>query len=126
MRLEIESVDIKDIQAASKTYAEDGVLFINIKELEELILRDPRIKSVDINLVYPGDNIRVLNLLDVIQPRCKIDQADADFPGFIGKDADCRKGTYDDPYEELQFSSPIPARTEKRTDFLIWPAPLLK
>jgi sarcosine reductase len=85
MRLEIESVDIKDIRAATKTYASNGVLFIDIKELEELILRDPRIKSVDINLVYPGDNIRVLNLLDVIQPRCKIDQADADFPGFIGK-----------------------------------------
>lgn len=85
MRLDIESIDIKDIQAGSKTYGKDGVLYINLKELEELILRDPRIKSVDINLVYPGDKVRVLNILDVIQPRCKIDKVDADFPGFIGK-----------------------------------------
>jgi sarcosine reductase len=85
MRLEIESIDIKDIQAGSKTYGKDGVLYINLKELEELILRDPRIKSVEINLVYPGDKVRILNILDVIQPRCKIDKADADFPGFIGK-----------------------------------------
>jgi glycine reductase len=85
MRLEIESIDIKDIQAGSKTYGKDGVLYINLKELEELILRDPRIKSVDINLVYPGDKVRILNILDVIQPRCKIDKVDADFPGFIGK-----------------------------------------
>ena len=85
MRLEIESIDIKDIQAGSKTYGKDGVLYINLKELEELILRDPRIKSVEINLVYPGEKVRILNILDVIQPRCKIDKSDADFPGFIGK-----------------------------------------
>jgi glycine reductase len=85
MRLEIESIDIKDVKGGSKTYAKDGVLYINLKELEELILRDSRIKSVDINLVYPGENVRILNILDVIQPRCKIDKVDADFPGFIGK-----------------------------------------
>ena len=85
MRLEIESIDIRDIQEDSKTYAKDGVLYVNLKELEELILRDPRIKSVELNLVYPGDKVRILNISDVIQPRCKIDKADADFPGFIGK-----------------------------------------
>lgn len=85
MRLEIESIDIKDIRGASKTYAEGGVLCVNLKELKELILRDSRIKSVDVNLVHPGDNVRILNLLDVIQPRCKIDKVDADFPGFVGK-----------------------------------------
>jgi glycine reductase len=85
MRLEIESIDIKDVQADSKTFAKDGVLHVNLKELQDLLLKDPRIKSVEANLVYPGDNIRILNLLDVIQPRCKIDGVDADFPGFIGK-----------------------------------------
>lgn len=85
MRLEIESIDIKDIQSGSKTYGKGGVLYINLKELEELILRDPRIKSVEVNLVCPGDKVRILNILDVIQPRCKIDKTDADFPGFIGK-----------------------------------------
>ena len=85
MRLEIESIDIRDIQGDAKTYAKDGVLYVNLKELEELILRDPRIKSVELNLVYPGDKVRILNISDVIQPRCKIDKADADFPGFVGK-----------------------------------------
>jgi hypothetical protein len=85
MRLEIESIDIKDIQAVPRTCAKGGVLYVNVKELEELILRDPRIKSVDVNLVNPGEKVRILNILDVIQPRCKIDKVDADFPGFIGK-----------------------------------------
>jgi glycine reductase len=85
MRLEIESVDITDIQLASRTFTKGHVLYININELEELILQDSRIKSVAIDLVYPGDRVRIVNLLDVIQPRCKLDKVDADFPGFIGK-----------------------------------------
>jgi sarcosine reductase len=70
MRLEIESIDIRDIRLRSKTHAKDRVLHINLDELEELILRDGRIKSVDIQVVYPGDRVRIINLLDVVQPRC--------------------------------------------------------
>ncbi len=85
MRLEIESIDIRDIRLSPRTYAKDRVLHVNLAELEELILRDGRIKSVDIHVVYPGDRIRIINLLDVVQPRCKIDQFEADFPGFVGR-----------------------------------------
>ena len=85
MRLEIESIDIKDIQTGPKTSAKDGVLCINTKELEELILKDNRIESVDINLVRPGDRVRIVNLMDEVQPRCKIDRFEADFPGFVGR-----------------------------------------
>jgi len=85
MRLEIQSIDMKDLQPGPETCARDRVLYVNLKELEEIILRDGRIKSVDIHLVYPGDRVRIVNLLDVVQPRCKIDKVEADFPGFIGK-----------------------------------------
>jgi hypothetical protein len=85
MRLEVESIDIRDIRMGPKTYAEDRGLHINPKELEELLLKDGRIKSVDIDVVCPGDQVRIVNLLDVVQPRCKIDQFEADFPGFVGR-----------------------------------------
>jgi glycine reductase len=85
MRLEIESIDIKDIREGPETRAREGVLSINPKELEELILKDPRIRSVEIGLVKPGENVRILNICDVVQPRCKTDPEDADFPGFIGR-----------------------------------------
>ena len=85
MRLEIQSIDIQDVRPGAKTHAENHILYVHLKELEELILRDGRIKSVDINLVFPGDRVRVLNLMDVVQPRCKIDNAEANFPGFVGK-----------------------------------------
>lgn len=92
MRLEIESIEIEDIQTGSKTYAKDGILFVNVKELEALILKDSRIQSIEINIVYPGDNVRILNLMDVIQPRCKIDRQNADFPGIIGEMQTAGKG----------------------------------
>ncbi len=85
MRLEIQSIDIHDVQPGSKTYAKDRVLYVNLKELEEILLKDGRIKSVEIHLVYPGDKVRMVNLMDVVQPRCKIDKVEADFPGFIGR-----------------------------------------
>lgn len=40
MRLEIESIGIKDLETASKRMPR-GVLFVNKKKLEELILKDP-------------------------------------------------------------------------------------
>ena len=85
MRLEIQSIDMKDLQPGSKTCATDRILYVNLKELEEILLKDRRIKSVDINLVYPGKRVRIVNLMDVVQPRCKIDKVEADFPGFIGR-----------------------------------------
>jgi glycine reductase len=85
MRLEIQSIDIQDLQPGAKTYARDRVLYVNLRELQEIILKDSRIKSVDAHLVYPGDRVRIVNLMDVVQPRCKIDKVEADFPGFIGR-----------------------------------------
>lgn len=85
MRLEIQSIDIKDVQPGSKTYAEDRVLYVNLEELEKLLLEDSRLKAVDLELVHAGDRVRIVNLMDVVQPRCKIDKLNADFPGFVGK-----------------------------------------
>jgi glycine reductase len=85
MKLQIDSIDIKDMCIGPKTYVSDHILHINLQELEEIILRDRRIESVELDLVNPGDRVRIVNVVDVVQPRCKIDQEDADFPGWIGK-----------------------------------------
>lgn len=83
MRLEIDSYEIKDLKEGPKTCVENGVLYVNKKELEELILQDANIEKVDIQLVYPGDKTRILNVQDVIQPRAKVEGQD--FPGWLGK-----------------------------------------
>ena len=83
MRLELDSIKIKDIQESSATAIKDGVLYLNKKELEEELLKDEKIKSVDINIARPGDKTRIICIQDVMQPRC-IENGN-NFPGFVDK-----------------------------------------
>jgi hypothetical protein len=85
MKLEVESIDIRDIQEGPKTRISQGVLYVNRREMEEILRRDPRMKSVETNIVYPGDRTRLVNIVDIIQPRCKTASEDEDFPGWVGK-----------------------------------------
>jgi hypothetical protein len=85
MRLEIKSVKIENITPGKRTYLEQRTLYINLSDLEKILLEDNRIKSVAINIVHPGDHTRVVNLIDVIQPRCKLSPLLSDFPGWVGK-----------------------------------------
>ena len=83
MRLELDSIKIKDIQESSATSIKDGVLYLNKKELEEVLLKDAKIKSVDINIARPGDKTRIICVQDVMQPRCR--ENGNNFPGFVDK-----------------------------------------
>lgn len=83
MRLELDSIKIKDIQESSATAIKDGVLYLNKKELEEVLLKDEKIKSVDINIAHPGDKTRIICIQDVMQPRCR--ENGNNFPGFVDK-----------------------------------------
>ncbi len=83
MRLELDSIKIKDIQESSATAIKDGVLYLNKKELEEVLLKDEKIKSVDINIARPGDKTRIICIQDVMQPRCR--ENGNNFPGFVDK-----------------------------------------
>ncbi len=62
---------------------EGQTLYLDVGGLKRLLLQDGRLSEVDINLVNPGDRVRILNLMDVVQPRCKIGDGCSDFPGFI-------------------------------------------
>lgn len=82
MKLTLEYVDIKDIQFGVKTCVENGTLYINKEELTARILKDPKIKSVDIEIARPGENTRIVNLVDAVEPRAKMTN-EADFAGIL-------------------------------------------
>ena len=92
MKLQIESIDIKEVQIASKTEVRDNLLYLNPLEIETLVLKDPRIASVEIKVAHPGDPVRIVNIVDIIQPRCKIDRENEDFPGWLGRLAIAGRG----------------------------------
>jgi len=72
MRLELHKVKIQDVQFGDNTRIDDGVLYVNRKELQELLQADKRLGRVEIELARPGERCRVVQVADVIEPRSKI------------------------------------------------------
>ncbi|MFC1861365.1 glycine/sarcosine/betaine reductase component B subunit [Chloroflexota bacterium] len=93
MRLELDIHNIKDVKFSDKTIVSDGILYIDRQELQTMLQQDKRLEKVDIELAHPGENCRVLQISDVIEPRAKIGATDADFPGALGKQGTVGEGS---------------------------------
>ncbi|HUJ89512.1 MAG TPA: glycine/sarcosine/betaine reductase component B subunit [Syntrophorhabdales bacterium] len=93
MRLELNTLMIRDIHFADKTIVSDGVLRINRDELQKLLLEDPRFRRIDVELAHPGEKCRILQVVDVIEPRAKTSPGDEDFPGVVGGQVPVGRGS---------------------------------
>lgn len=85
MRLEIGKIFIKDIQFGPDTKVEKGVLYVNKEELLKEVSGDERIESIDFDIARPGEEVRIIPVKDVIEPRVKVEGKGGIFPGFINK-----------------------------------------
>lgn len=85
MRLEIGKIFIKDIQFGPDTKVEKGVLYVNKEELLKEVSGDERIESIDFDIARPGEEVRIIPVKDVIEPRVKVEGKGGIFPGFISK-----------------------------------------
>lgn len=85
MRLELGKIKITDVQFGPQTKVESGVLYVNVDELLKEVGGDERLKSINVDLVHPGDETRIIPVKDVIQPRVKVEGNGGIFPGFMSK-----------------------------------------
>lgn len=85
MRLEIGKIFIKDMQFGNETKVENGVLYINKEELLKEVGGDERVTSIDFDIVRPGEEVRIIPVKDVIEPRVKVEGKGGVLPGFISK-----------------------------------------
>ena len=85
MRLEIGNVLIKDVQFGQETKVEDGVLYVNKEDIINLCKEDEHIKSVDVEIARPGENVRITPVKDVVEPRVKVEGPGGVFPGILSK-----------------------------------------
>jgi sarcosine reductase len=92
MRLELQIIKIRDIQFGDKTKIDDGVLTINRSELQERLEGDRRIGKVDIELAHPGEECRILQVGDVIEPRFKLGSDPDNLLGPAGNHAATGEG----------------------------------
>ncbi len=85
MKLEMGYIEIKDVVLGSESKIENGVLTVDTKALEELILEDEHLQWVKFDVAKPGESVRITPVKDVIQPRVKVEGPGEIFPGVIGK-----------------------------------------
>ena len=82
MKLELGKIKINDINFGDKTEVKDGVLTVNKDELMDTIAED-RLEDIQIDIVKPGDDVRIIPVKDVIEPRVKVEGEGGQFPGFM-------------------------------------------
>ena len=85
LRLEIGKIFIKDLQFGSETKVENGVLYVNKEELLKAVSGDDRIESIDFDIARPGEEVRIIPVKDVVEPRVKVEGPGGIFPGFVSK-----------------------------------------
>lgn len=85
MRLELGKIFIKDVQFGATTQVVNSILTVNKEEMISKLLGDPRIASIDIELAKPGEEVRIIPVKDVIEPRVKVEGKGGVFPGWISK-----------------------------------------
>jgi glycine reductase len=85
MELLIHNVQVCDVKPDVQTKVEDGVLSVNKTELRDLLMDKNTFKDVEIEIVHPSENVRIVKINDVVEPRAKVDPDFPDFPGSLGE-----------------------------------------
>ena len=83
-RLQIDYIRVHDVHFDEASSLVDGVLTLNKKEMLK-IAENKLFKSIDIQIVRPGESCRILSIHDIMQPRCKADHPENSYPGIWGK-----------------------------------------
>jgi glycine reductase len=83
MRLELATHAVRETRFADVTRFAGGVLEIDGEELRTLILEDDAFEDVALDIVRPGDPVRLIHVMDAAEPRWKPEPGST-FPGFLG------------------------------------------
>ena len=92
MKLKIGNFNVKEVSFGSENSFKNGLLTINkddaIKYLKDL---DDHLTYVDLVIAHPGDDTRIVPVVETIEPRCRVDGRTL-FPGVTGDVSPCGEG----------------------------------
>lgn len=84
MKLSRHYYEVKDIQFGDKCGYANGVITVNKDELKALVADLCKaVKSVDFEITHPGENARIIHVLDTIQPMIKVEGEGCQYSGFF-------------------------------------------
>ncbi len=84
MRLEVADFPVRCVELGPRAAYADGQLVVDAEAIRRVVLRDGRIADVHLETAHPGESVRVLRVLDAIEPLHKPGSVVAAFPGFNG------------------------------------------
>ena len=84
MKLTMASYHVTAVEKAGKAALENGVLYLDVDDLRALVLADDRITDLRVEIARPGEETRIVHILDAVEPRIKPDKPARCFPGFLG------------------------------------------
>ena len=87
MQLTVETISVTDLQFGEKTELRGGVMYVSKEDILAFGREEPIFNTLKIDITYPGDSVRIINVCDVVQPRCKV-SGNADWPGVLTDEAE--------------------------------------
>jgi len=85
LKLTRQYFDIKDTVFGEKCSLKNGVLTINKDELKKQVSDLMKsVEDIDFEIVKPGEDTRIIHLLDTIQPMFKVEGEGMQYSGFFG------------------------------------------
>ena len=84
MELEVASYGVSRVAFSSETRIEGHVLHIDYDGLRSVAFQPDFMEDLRIELAHPGEEARIVHVLDAIEPRVKVGGDAVAFPGFLG------------------------------------------
>jgi glycine reductase len=81
MRLDLELIPVNDVRFGARTAIVNDALVIDRAALVSQLEQEPLFNHVEIELAHPGESCRIIRVLDVVEPRYRMNGPN--FPGAL-------------------------------------------
>lgn len=84
MRLEMAEFPVATIRVGDRFHYHSGELTVDRAAIERAVLEEQRVEGAWLEVVAPGDKVRITGIRDVVEPRVKVSGTGQVFPGVLG------------------------------------------
>jgi len=83
MRLELASFPVSEVAFGAATRLDGSRLEVSRHDMTQAVAH-PAIDGVDLEVIHPGESVRITQISDVVEPRIKVSGSGQVFPGLLG------------------------------------------
>ena len=71
MELELATFKVDRVELGNQTALRGQTLIVDPEAIRSFFVHDPAVEEVTIDVAHPGDSVRIVHVLDAIEPRVK-------------------------------------------------------